>query len=118
MVIPSQFFVSKNLSYFPNVLLSFAAAFPLIVLVASNREEVGATGHIKTLPVPRYTLTSPSPLTADPTNDFVLLSTVKSRSEDQHTARFPSIFSSSFSKTISINSSSGTLLSNATTPCP
>ena len=40
-------------NYFPNVLLDFAAAFAIIVLVDSNREVVGATGHISTLPVPR-----------------------------------------------------------------
>lgn len=66
------------------------------MFVDSNKEVVGATGHINTLPVPRYTFTSPSPLTADPTNVFVVRSTVNSKLEDQQTAKFPSIFSSSF----------------------
>ena len=39
--------------YFPNVLLNFAAALAAVVLVDSNKEVVGATGHISTLPVPR-----------------------------------------------------------------
>ena len=49
---------------------------------------------------------------------WVERSTVKSRLEDQQTARFPSIFSSSFSSSTSISSSSGTLLSRATAPLP
>ena len=39
--------------YFPNVLLDLAAALAAIVLVDSNKEVVGATGHISTRPVPR-----------------------------------------------------------------
>ena len=37
----------------PNVLLDLAAAFAAVVLVDSNKEVVGATGHINTRPVPR-----------------------------------------------------------------
>ena len=40
-------------AYFPNVLLDLAAAFAAMVLVDSNKEVVGATGHISTRPVPR-----------------------------------------------------------------
>ena len=40
-------------AYFPNVLLDLAAALAAIVLVDSNKEVVGATGHISTRPVPR-----------------------------------------------------------------
>ena len=40
---------------------------------------------------------------------FCRFSTVNSRFDDQHTARFPSIFSSSFSNMTSINSSLGTI---------
>ena len=40
-------------TYFPNVLLDLAAAFAAMVLVDSNKEVVGATGHISTRPVPR-----------------------------------------------------------------
>ena len=40
-------------AYFPNVLLDLAAAFAAVVLVDSNKEVVGATGHISTRPVPR-----------------------------------------------------------------
>ena len=40
-------------TYFPNVLLDLAAAFAAVVLVDSNKEAVGATGHISTRPVPR-----------------------------------------------------------------
>ena len=35
------------------------------------------TGAINTFPVPRYTFTSPSPLAAEPINDFPERSTVK-----------------------------------------
>ena len=40
-------------AYFPNVLLDLAAALAAMVLVDSNKEVVGATGHISTRPVPR-----------------------------------------------------------------
>ena len=40
-------------AYFPNVLLDLAAALAAIVFVDSNKEVVGATGHISTRPVPR-----------------------------------------------------------------
>ena len=40
-------------TYFPNVLLDLAAALAAMVLVDSNKEVVGATGHISTRPVPR-----------------------------------------------------------------
>ena len=40
-------------AYFPNVLLDLAAALAVMVLVDSNKEVVGATGHISTRPVPR-----------------------------------------------------------------
>ena len=40
-------------AYFPNVLLDLAAAFAAMVLVDSNKEVVGATGHISTRPVAR-----------------------------------------------------------------
>ena len=48
-------------SYFPNVLLFWAAALAASVFVEENRESVGATGLISTRPVPRYTFTRPSP---------------------------------------------------------
>ena len=41
------------LRYFPNVLLDLAADLAAMVLVDSNKEVVGATGHISTRPVPR-----------------------------------------------------------------
>ena len=41
------------LRYFPNVLLDLAAALAAMVLVDSDKEVVGATGHISTRPVPR-----------------------------------------------------------------
>ena len=53
-------------------------------------------GAIHTVPVPLNTFTRPSPLAAEPISVFVVLSTVKSRFDDQHTARFPSIFNVSF----------------------
>ena len=37
-------------TYFPNVLLDLAAALAAMVLVDSNKEVVGATGHISTRP--------------------------------------------------------------------
>ena len=40
-------------AYFPNVLLDLAAAFASMVLVDSNKEVVGVTGHISTRPVLR-----------------------------------------------------------------
>ena len=40
-------------AYFPNVLLDLAAALAAMVLVDSNKEVVGATGHISTRHVPR-----------------------------------------------------------------
>ena len=40
-------------AYFPNVLLDLAAVFAAVVLVDSNKEVVGATGHINARPVPR-----------------------------------------------------------------
>jgi hypothetical protein len=40
-------------AYFPNVLLDLAAALAAMVFVDSNKEAVGATGHISTRPVPR-----------------------------------------------------------------
>ena len=72
-------------------MLVIAAAFAAKVFVDAYNELVGATGLMRTFPVPLYTLTSPSPLTAEPISVFVDLSTVKSRFEDQHTARLPSI---------------------------
>ena len=50
-----------------------------MVFVNSNKEVVGATGHISTRPVPRSTFTRPSPLTVDPTSVLVDRSTVNSR---------------------------------------
>ena len=40
-------------AYFPNVLLDLAADLAAMVFVDSNKEVVGATGHISTRPVPR-----------------------------------------------------------------
>src|SRR5699024_4027057 len=88
------------------------------VFAAAYRLSVGATGHISTLPVPLYTFTSPSPLTAEPASDLVVRSTVNSREEVQQTARLPSILSSSLSSSTSISSSAGTLLSKTATPLP
>ena len=51
-------------------------------VVAALQLSVLATGLIITRPVPRYTLTSPSPLTAEPTIDLVDISTVNCRLED------------------------------------
>ena len=111
---PQDLWVAGIMSYFPNVLLFLAAALAASVFVEEYRESVGATGLISTRPEPRYTFTRPSPLTADPARVLVVRSTVNQEFEDQHTARLPSIFNSSFSSSISISSSSGTLLSKAT----
>ena len=47
-------------TYFPNVLLDLAAAFAVMVLVDSNKEVVGATGHISTRPGVSQSLCKPS----------------------------------------------------------
>ena len=68
--------------------------------------------------MPRYTLTSPSPLTADPINVLADLSTVKLIFPLLNIAKFPSTFKVSLSKCISSISDTGTLLSNTTIPFP
>ena len=77
-----------------------------------------AIGAISIFPVPRYTLTNPSPETADPSKLLLDFSTLKSNELDQAIAKFPSILTSSFSSTNSISSSLGTGLSNTAIPSP
>ena len=74
------------------------------------------TSAVKILPVPRYTLTSPSPDAADPINVFVTFSTVNSNELDQAIAIFPSILTTSLFDSIVTNSSYGELLSKTTIP--
>ena len=50
---PQTYGLRGIMSYFPNVLLDLAADLAAMVLVDSNKEVVGATGHISTRPVPR-----------------------------------------------------------------
>ena len=100
---------SQPLSLFP---------FSYYSCAAFANECVDAVRHARTFPVPRYTLTSPSPFTADPSRDFEDRSTVNFRVEDQQTAYGPSILTVSLSRTISTSSDAGTLLSSATTPLP
>lgn len=69
-------------------------------------------------PVPLYTLTRPSPETAEPTRALPDLSVVKFRLPDQQTAKFPSIFNTSLTRLISTSCSLGTLLSNTQIPFP
>lgn len=74
-----------------DILVFYFAAFALVGTVAFSQLAVFATGLINTLPVPRYTLTSPSPLTAEPSRVLVDFSTVNWSPDDQHTAISPSI---------------------------
>src|SRR5699024_2268120 len=77
-----------------------------------------ATGASKTFPVPRYTLTRPSPDAAEPIRDFPERSTVNSRLPLQAIAILPSTFNTSLFSVISISSSRGLTDSRHTTPDP
>lgn len=86
--------------------------------MAAVSDRDGVRGASRTLPVPRYTLTRPSPEAADPTRVFPERSTVKLRFPDQQTAKLPSIFRTSLSRMTSTISERGTLLSKTQVPEP
>ena len=87
-------------------------------LLTPAEPPVSNTGASQIFPEPRYTLTRPSPDTAEPTKDLEDFSTVKSKEDDQAIAIFPSIFIISLSSTTSIISFLGTILSKAQIPVP
>lgn len=68
--------------------------------------------------MPRYTLTRPSPETAEPIRDLEERSTVNFKELDQAMAMLPSIFTSSSCRLNSISSSRGTGLSRMAIPLP
>ena len=84
---------------------------------------VGLNGFLETrasntLPVPRYTFTNPSPLTAEPRIDLEDLSVVKESEGLQAIAIFPSILTTSLSSSIVTSSWNGTGDSQTATPSP
>ena len=77
-----------------------------------------AVGIISSLPVPRYTLTSPSPLAAEPIKLLPERSTVKFKEPLHAITKLPSTFSTSSFSSISMSSSHGQSASRQKTPLP